>query len=354
MCGHAQLTVLYAYGAASASYAQLYRLRFLESNQHKRYDYSMEPESNTSPSPTPPPTPPPVVPANPGRSSLWRRLLGSRIFWIVAAVIVLIIIAIVIFLLTRPKPAAPISQNGLKDVSADELKRFTATFLSPNSNQTVSINPNTHFNNDVTVDKTLTAAQINAKIFNVTGAVSLDSLDVKNGLSVGGATLLQGNIEARQQLTVRGTLAAASASFSGNVSVNGNLSAGSLSVGTLNTTNVSASGDVSVGGHLVLNGALVSATVGPAAGGGNVTVTGNDVTGTVTINIGGSPTSGQLATVTFSRAYPKAPHVLLTPSNHDAGILQWYVVRASSFFNIETGNAPTSGQSLQFDYFITQ
>lgn len=323
----------------------------------------MEPDSKpTGPSPLRPqiiseePAGPPPPAPPPGTGRIRRRLAALRGGRLVIALLLIagFALGLALYLAAKPSTQQPASSTGLQDVSADELKKFSNSFLTPTTTQTVTINSNAQFNNAVNVDKTLTAGAISTKNFSVTGAVSLDSVDVKNNASVGGAALLQGNVEARGQLTVRGALAAASASFNGNVSVTGNLAAGSLAVGSLTTSSLTVTGDLSVGGHLALSGAAVAAAAGAASGGGSVSVSGNDSAGTVTINTGGSPGAGQLATVTFSKPFPAAPRVLLTPANKNAGTLQWYNIRSASFFAIETASAAAAGQQYVFDYFILQ
>ncbi|HEX7259444.1 MAG TPA: hypothetical protein VF272_00755, partial [Candidatus Saccharimonadia bacterium] len=240
----------------------------------------------------------------------------------------------------------------LQDITSDELKQFTNAFLKPTTNQVVTITPNAHFNNAVTVEKTLSAGAISTPNLNVTGPVNLDSVNINSNVFVNGGTTLQGVVEARNQVNVRGSLTAANASFSGNLAVAGTLTAGALSVGELTTGNLIANGNLTVNGHLSLMGGAVTATAGPGAGGGSVQVFGNDVTGTVVITVGGGPVAGQMAIINFKKAYSGVPHVLLTPIGQNAGSLQWYATRAASFFSIDTASAPAAGTEYAFDYFV--
>lgn len=312
--------------------------------EHKSYDICMEPESNPTPAPQP---------AGQGTSSRLRGIFSNRLVLTVAALIILAVAAAGAYFLIKPKPTTTV-QPGLQDVSADELKKFQNSFLKPTTGQTVTINPNAHFNNDVTVDKTLTAGAITTPFLNVQ-ALSPDNINVKNNLTVGGATTLQGNVEARNQLTVRGGLSARSVSVAGDLAVAGNLTAGSISISTTTIRDATITNSLTVNGHVVSDGSSVTAQTGAAiGGGGSVTVKGNDVSGTVFINTGSGPIAGQLAIIRFAKTFTTAPRVILTPVGNTSGSLQWYVTRSASLFTIESGTAPTSTNQYIFDYFVVQ
>ncbi len=300
--------------------------------------------------PTPNPSPPP------SESSMAQKImiiLGNR--WVRLLIIVLVIASaagIVLYIRGHRPAENTTDSTQLQDITTNELKQFTNAFLKSTTNRVVTITPNAHFENGVTIDKILTAGAISTQSLTINGPVNLDSVNINSNLFVGGGTTLQGIVEARNQLNVRGALTAATASLIGDLAVGGTLTAGALSVGDLTSRNLTINGDLTVNGHLALLGGSVTATTGPGVGGGSVQVFGNDTTGTVVITTGGSPIAGQLAIITFKKAYPGVPHVSITPIGQRAGALQWYATRAASFFSVDTASAPLAGTEYAFDYFV--
>ena len=94
-------------------------------------------------------------------------------------------------------------------------------------------------------------------------------------------------------------------------------------------------------------------TTGGAVGaGGTGSINGSDLAGTVTVNIGGSPSAGTLATVSFVNSYGSEPHVVVTPVGSSAAGLNWYITRSATGFVISTTNAPSASTSFSFDYVV--
>lgn len=247
------------------------------------------------------------------------------------------------------------SDNGeLQDVSSADLKKFSDAFLTPSTNQTATFNANAIFRNNLTVEKTLTAGAIKTSNLNISGAVSLDSVNVGSNLFVNGGSTLQGNIEARGQLTVRGALTATNASFSGNLAVSGTLTAGSLAVSDLSVHNLTVSGTLSFGGHLNPTGSTPGVSRGSASGGGSASINGTDTSGTVNIHTGGGPSSGPLVTVSFRSPFNGVPRVIITPVTPEGGKLQYYVAQTANSFTIQAANTPGADSDLTFNYWVTQ
>lgn len=182
------------------------------------------------------------------------------------------------------------------------------------------------------------------------------SAEVQQDLTVKGLTELQGAVTVEEDATLRsGLTVGGSTAIGGNLSVTGSITAASLSVGTISISTVNVASDVSFGGHLIPNGAAPSARPSVAASGGNVTVSGNDTAGTIVINVGsGATLSGELAIITFNKAFNATPKVQLTPINTAASSLNYYATRSASFFTINTSTSPTNGTSYVFDYLVTQ
>lgn len=182
------------------------------------------------------------------------------------------------------------------------------------------------------------------------------NLDVDGILTVKGQTILQGPLTIEQDATLRdGLTVGGNTAIGGNLSTTGSITAASLSVGSITISTVNVSSDITFGGHLVPNGPAPSSRTSVSASGGSVTVNGNDTAGTITINIGGGATlAGELAIVTFNRAFNATPKVQLTPINTPASTLNYYATRSATFFTINTSTTPTNGASYVFDYFVTQ
>jgi hypothetical protein len=113
--------------------------------------------------------------------------------------------------------------------------------------------------------------------------------------------------------------------------------------------------NLTLNGHFISGGSTPTAAVGPAAGGGTFSISGDDTFGTITINATGSAiSSGVLATITFNTAYGAAPRVVLSPDSSSAAASQFYkgTVNTTSF-QIDVGAIPTAG-AYTFDYFVGQ
>lgn len=299
----------------------------------------------SSASHTPPPPPD-------DQNKLANLFKSRKALFVIVLIMAFGLVGTILVLRLKPPAKTATKPPELQDVSAEELKKFSDSLLKPTTNQTITINPNAHFDNGVTIDKILTAGAISTKALEITGPVSLDSANIKSNLFVGGGTTLQGTVEARNQLTVRGALTAANASFSGNLAVAGTLTAGALSVGDLTSKNLITNGDLTVNGHLALLGGAASAVPGPGAGNGSVRLEGNDTTGTIVISVGNAPVASEMAQIKFTRPYPGVPHVTITPIGQNAGALKWFANRAAGFLTIESLTAPLANTEYVFDYFV--
>ncbi|HVX58438.1 MAG TPA: hypothetical protein VG964_01745, partial [Candidatus Saccharimonadales bacterium] len=173
---------------------------------------------------------------------------------------------------------------------------------------------------------------------NVSGQTSLNAAQVGGELKVAGATDIQGQLTLHKGLSVAG-----STSF------------GSLSAGSLSVTSLQLNGDLGLNRHIVTSGNAPSRSSGSAlGGGGTASVSGNDISGTVNINTGTSPAAGLFVTVKFAHSFSGTPHVLLTPVGSTAGSINYYVTRSASGFSIGTSSAPPASKSFSFDYFVLQ
>ncbi|MEX0934487.1 MAG: hypothetical protein WDZ42_01670 [Candidatus Saccharimonadales bacterium] len=178
----------------------------------------------------------------------------------------------------------------------------------------------------------------------ITGQGVVNNLDIANELNVQGDVNFGGGATIQNSLSVGNNL-----NVTGNGAFSGNLSAGSIEAGSL-----TFNGNLTMNGHIITSGTQVSASSGPNIGsGGTVSVSGNDVAGTVNINTGSGASTGIMVTVTFAQSYSGTPKVNVTPVGSASGNQNWYVTRNSNSFSIGI-NSPTPGGSFSFDYFVVE
>lgn len=161
-----------------------------------------------------------------------------------------------------------------------------------------------------------------------------------NTLQVASTTTMQGTVTMQKDLNVGG-----STSFSGPVIA-----------GQLTVTRLIMSGNASlnVPNHIAFTGASPGRSInsGVLGAGGTASVNGSDVSGTLNINTGNSPTAGCFANITFNQKFTATPRVIVSPFGAGAGQTQYYVERSTSGFSICTNNAPPPNQVFGYDYFI--
>lgn len=176
---------------------------------------------------------------------------------------------------------------------------------------------------------------------NVNADGTLSNVNVRKDLTVAGTSRLQGPVETSNLLTAAG------------INVTGNLSVGGvLSVNAFHSSNLVVDGTVTVGGHITTRGSAPRVGGGSALGSsGTVSISGNDMSGTVAVNIGVGASSGVLANVSFQSQYSNTPHVIVTAIGRDAG--SFYINRSASGFSIVVSGALAPG-GYAFDYIVEQ
>lgn len=220
---------------------------------------------------------------------------------------------------SKPEPTVVINTQSLDNGT---LNQITTENGVADGTQQLTITPDTLFHNNVTVSKDLL----------VTGQTTLQSaLDVARDLAVGGNTTVGGNL-----------------------SVTGQISAGTLNVGTVNMSTLQLSGDLELRGHLVLTGPAPTIKTSVAAAGGTARIDGSDTAGTITIITGGTVPAGEMVIVTFNSAFNGTPKVQLTPVSSAASKLDYFATKTAGFFTIEASSVPAPGSTYIFDYLVTQ
>ena len=228
----------------------------------------------------------------------------------------------------------------------------------------LTVGPDAQFNGTLTVGKDVSIAgqlKLNSKFsatdasltqleagntslekLNVNGDSTVSNLNLRKDLLVTGVSRLQGPVTISQLLTVNN-----------NLNVTGSLSiGGSLSVNNFHASTLTLDSNLTIGGHVVTRGTAPSISAGSAVGSnGTVSISGNDASGTVSINIGVGASSGRLASITFRNGYSNTPHVVITPIG--AGVGSFYVNRSSSGFNINVTSGLSPG-GYAFDYIVEQ
>jgi len=194
-------------------------------------------------------------------------------------------------------------------------------------------------------DATLTNLQAGAASFEtvtVNGDTTATNLIARSGLTVTGASNLQGAVTIGQLLTVNN-----------NVNIVGNLAVGgTLTARTFQANNLISENNLTIGGRIITAGAAPGVVRGGATGNnGTVSISGNDTAGTVAVNAGTGAGNGLLATVTFRNAYPAIPRVVVSPIGGPIG--SYYVTRSASGFSIYVANG-LAPAGYAFDYIVMQ
>lgn len=272
---------------------------------------------------------------------LWDRF---NIYLVLFLLIVIIAIATVVFLTVKSREAAEQLPTNTAELSQDALKQLASTDVTVgNPKQVLTINSNAVFAGAVLIRSNLEVAgtlkiggNLSLADLTVTGTSKLGNAEV-NELNVAGAMTLQNILTLRNGISV-----------SGRSSFNGEVVANSLATGALTLT-----GDLRLTHHITAGGTIPAIERGAAVGGGGtVSLSGSDTSGSIAVNTGTSPPAGCLATVTFSEKYNNTPHVVISPIGSSAGGLDYYVTRSTTGFVLCTTTPAPSGQSFGFDYVV--
>jgi hypothetical protein len=310
-------------------------------NEAESLDSSLEPPAGGVQTTSLTPAAEPASPA-PKPSGLKRFPLLNNLYLIIFALMVVAGGAVVFISMKSAKPQTTTSKaSSLTDQQISSLKGNTT--LVGDSKQTLDVQSNSIFEGQV-----LARADLNvAGTLKVGGPLSIPSVSVggngqfgqigvSGGLNVAGDTTLQGALAVQKNLTVGG-----SGSF------------GSLNVSSLSITTLQLKGDISLNQHIVTSGGAPGRTTGTAVGGGGTaSVGGSDTAGTISINTGGSPPAGCFITVNFAKAFGGVPHVIISPSNSSAASLQYYTNRTASNFSVCAANVPSASTTYVFDYVV--
>ena len=300
-------------------------------------------------------TPPPIPPVAPANKSSWSRLRrGANSIASVTIFFGFLVsagaVAGYLFSKSRqPPPTTP--KTSVQTLSPSEISQLTqlGTNLGA-SGQTLSVGANSLFRGRVDVSGDLSiGGHLNANgpvtlsQLNITGTTAATGLNVGSNLNVTGNTSLQQGLSVGQLGT-----------FASGLNVGGSASFNALNASSIAVRNISISGPLTIS-HLSTQGPTPGMVAGTAIGnGGTVSISGNDTSGTVNFNTGGSTPAGVLGTITFRAPFTSTVHVLLSPLTGVSASTAVYVSRTSGGFQVRVDSPPPTGSILSFDYFVTQ
>jgi len=228
----------------------------------------------------------------------------------------------------------------------------------------LTIGPNSRFNGKVTIGGDVSIAgglKLNSKFsasdasitkleagdtslgqLNVNGDGTFSTLNLRKDLNVAGTTRLQGPVTVSQLLTVNNNL-----NVIGSLAVGGTLTARAFQASSLISDTT-----LTIGGHILTRGSAPGVSTGSAAGSnGTTSISGNDASGTVAVNIGTGGGNGIVANVTFQSKYSSIPHVVVTAIGGGVGSV--YVNRTAAGFSIGVNGSVSPG-GYAFDYIVMQ
>ncbi len=271
---------------------------------------------------------------------LWDRL---NIYLLLFILVLIVAIGSTISLTLKGKKDAYkiITTQGL---TQDELKQLANTDVTVGKpKQILTVQANAVFAGSALIRGDLEIA----------GALKLGGdMSVAN-LTVSGATHLNdtttNNLTVGSTLNVKGTLTLNSGiSVAGQSNFNGGLTASSIITGALQLN-----GDLKLTHHITAGGTIPEIVKGTGVGGGGtVSLSGSDTSGSIAINTGSTPPIGCFATVTFSEPFATTPHVVVGPIGTASADLNYYIVRSTTQFIICSTTAAPASETFGFDYIV--
>ncbi|HVQ43387.1 MAG TPA: hypothetical protein VMT30_00250 [Candidatus Saccharimonadia bacterium] len=293
-------------------------------------------------------------------TSIYRRAdIMTTLFTFVGALVAAAIVVGIYAYFTRAHSSTTPTPTKVATLDKSELEKLGA-FFDGNSagagGEILTITSSTLFKNRVAVGSDL----------KVTGGLQVTATAALADLTVDKTSTL-GITNIRGALTVTGPLTAqspailgAGATITGNLNATGNGTfGGSLSATSLNVHDISVAGTLNLAGHLSISGQNPSAA--PITGvSTSASVDGNDAAGTVTVTVAphtGSTPSAQLVTVTFRSAYPRVPHIVITPIGPGSAQFQPFILKTATGFTIGAADFATPNNnptSYSFDYWVVQ
>ncbi|HEX7964043.1 MAG TPA: hypothetical protein VF466_05670 [Candidatus Saccharimonadales bacterium] len=282
------------------------------------------------------PPPPPKK-----KSAIKRFWEKFNIYLMLFFLVLVVAIGILVALTIKSNQQA---KNNLdtQNLSQQELQQLASTDVTVGNNkQVLTVQANAVFAGSVLVRSGLEVAGS----IKVGGELSLNSLKVQGATQLGDTQV--NNLTIVGTLNLQGTLALKNGiNVTGASTFSGPLTATSITTGTL-----TLNGDLALTHHIAAGGPTPSIARGSATGGGGtVSLSGSDTSGSITINTGTNPPAGCFATISFTTKFASTPHVVITPIGSGAAGLEYYIDRSTASFTICGANAADPGESFGFDY----
>lgn len=248
--------------------------------------------------------------------------------------------------LNSQKPA-PEPEIGSQSLTQDALKQLANTDATVgNISQTLTIQGNA-----VIAGQTLMRGNLNvAGNFQTGGTIQGPNLTVSGTANLGTAQI--NSLQVAQNVAIQGSTTVRDLNVAGAASFSGPITASQITASRLI---LSGNAILQVPNHISFTGPTPNRTInsGVLGGGGTVSISGSDTTGTINVNSGNNPTAGCFARINFNQAFTTQPHVIVSPVGTAAGQTQYYVDRNNSGFSICTANPAPANQVFAFDYFVT-
>lgn len=273
-----------------------------------------------------------------------------------AVIAAAIILGVYVYLTrAKPKPVAPPKQTSLSSSDLSKLGSFFSGNAAGGSGEVLTVSSPSLFNARVAVNSDLkvtggveVGGTSTLSNLTVNAITNLGVANVTGALTVSGPVNLQSPATLSGGGTVKGNLA-----VSGNGSFGGSISAGVISVSTLTVTST-----LNLNGHLSIGGQTPGTSPVPGVT-SNASVDGNDSAGTVSVTI--LPTSGEsggaaLAQVQFHTPYVSLPVIVISPVGRASATVQPFVTPAAGSFTIGSAVLPAfnNATSVTFNYWIVQ
>ena len=277
--------------------------------------------------------------------------------------ILLINAGIILYLMNSQNSSNSDTSQSEVTINSDVLNTLGVSKTTiGNTGTELVVNPDATFKGDITVGGDVNIAgqlKLNGKLsgltsleagettlaeLNVSGDVTATNLNVRKNLTVVGATTLQGSLTVDQLLTVNNSV-----NVAGNLAVGGTLTARGFHASTLTSDTT-----LTTGGHIVTEGTAPGYSRGDTLSSlDTISLSGNDIAGTVAVNVSSGSTAGGgiVAYVSFVNKYSNIPHVIITAVG--AGADGVYVNRSASGFSIGVNNKLSVGGHA-FDYIVMQ
>lgn len=329
----------------------------------------LQPQSEDGSAPEPAPdAAPAAAPAQPAtrlRRPTYRPSHKATFIGLGVVVVILAInVGVIAFVMRGQNEADAQPDQNQVTISSSALEKLGVSRNSVGSlGSELVVNPKSKFNGKVTVASDIDVAgqlKLNSKFvapsaaiaklesgdvaatqLNVNGDAAATNLNLRKDLSVAGLTRLQGPVTISQILTVNNSM-----NVAGNLGIGGTLSVRSLQVSSFTSDTT-----LTIGGHIITRGTAPSVSAGSVGMNGTVSISGNDASGTVAVNVGAGGASGILANVAFRNNYNSTPHVVVTQIG--AGGNGVYITRTVGGFSIGVNGTLGPG-GYAFDYIVMQ